>query len=67
METNIANGLDFSKISPMVSQRIMSGVVTNPCASKPMEVPQVALFHASDEANFVNGAVVVPDGGWTMY
>jgi NAD(P)-dependent dehydrogenase (short-subunit alcohol dehydrogenase family) len=32
---------------------------------QPDELGHVAVFLASDEASFVNGAVVVVDGGWT--
>jgi NAD(P)-dependent dehydrogenase (short-subunit alcohol dehydrogenase family) len=31
------------------------------------EIASVALFLASDEASFVNGATVVADAGWTAY
>ena len=31
------------------------------------EIARVALFLASDEASFVNGATVVADAGWTSY
>ena len=33
--------------------------------AEPMEVAKVALFLASDDSSFVNGAVVTADGGWT--
>ena len=31
----------------------------------PMEIAHVALFLASSESSFVNGAVITADGGWT--
>lgn len=34
--------------------------------AEPDELASVALFHASDEAQFVHGAVFVADGGWTI-
>ena len=33
----------------------------------PAEIAEVALFCASDEASFLNGAVIVADGGWTAH
>jgi NAD(P)-dependent dehydrogenase (short-subunit alcohol dehydrogenase family) len=35
-----------------------------PRAGEPAEIANVAVFLASDEASFVNGAVIVADAGW---
>ncbi len=67
MDTNIASTIDFSKISALVNERIMPGMALNPRSSNPNEVANLALFLASEEASFINGAVIVADGGWTAY
>lgn len=67
MDTEIASTIDFTRVSALANERIMPGMVTNPRSSKPEEVANVALFLASDESSFVNGAVIVADGGWTAY
>ncbi|MNW37100.1 4-formylbenzenesulfonate dehydrogenase TsaC1/TsaC2 [compost metagenome] len=36
-------------------------------AVEPFEIANVALFLASSESHFVNGAVIAADGGWTAY
>jgi NAD(P)-dependent dehydrogenase (short-subunit alcohol dehydrogenase family) len=67
METNIGSTIDFNHLNPLASSMIMPGMVINPRTSNPMEVANVALFLASNEASFMNGAVVVADGGWTAF
>ena len=67
METNIAATIDFTKISALANERIMPGMVLNPRAANPTEVANIALFLATDDASFINGAVIVADGGWTAY
>lgn len=43
--------------------KVTQGVI--PRVGQAEEIAQVALFLASDESSFVNGAVIAADGGWT--
>ena len=45
----------------------MAGMGINPRMGEADEIASVALFLASDDARFVNGATVVADAGWTAY
>lgn len=65
--TNIGDTIDFTKLTPLVNERIMPGMNLNPRAGEPAEIAKAALFLASEDASFVNGAVLVADGGWTAY
>jgi NAD(P)-dependent dehydrogenase (short-subunit alcohol dehydrogenase family) len=67
MDTNIGTAIDYTKLSTLVNERIMPGMSLNPRFSNPSEVANIALFLASDDASFINGAVIVADGGWTAY
>ncbi len=43
------------------------GVGANPRMGSPEEIAQIALFLASDDASFVNGAVISADAGWAAW
>jgi NAD(P)-dependent dehydrogenase (short-subunit alcohol dehydrogenase family) len=47
--------------------RAQTGMGVNPRIGKPEEIAGVALFLASEESSFVNGAVINADAGWTAY
>jgi NAD(P)-dependent dehydrogenase (short-subunit alcohol dehydrogenase family) len=67
VDTHISESIDFSAITPLINERILAGLVLNPRAGKPEEIAQLALFLASDDASFVNAAVLTADGGWSAY
>jgi len=65
VETNI--GVGSATPSQFGLEKAMKGTAANPRTGKPEEIAAVALFLASDDASFVNGAVIVADAGWTAY
>jgi NAD(P)-dependent dehydrogenase (short-subunit alcohol dehydrogenase family) len=65
--TNIGDTIDMSKITPLINDRIMSGLILNAATGKPTDIAKAALFLASDDAAFINGSVLTADGGWTAY
>jgi NAD(P)-dependent dehydrogenase (short-subunit alcohol dehydrogenase family) len=65
--TNIGDTIDFSKITPLVNDRIMPGMALNPRTGEPSEIAKATLFLACDDSSFVNAAVLTVDGGWTGY
>lgn len=48
-------------------ERMVSGSANMPRLADPEEIAAAALFLVSDDASFVNGEVLVADGGWTAY
>jgi len=65
VNTNI--GTTMNNPSQFGMGKAMSGAGNNPRSGEPEEIAKVALFLASDDASFVNGAVVTADAGWTAY
>jgi len=64
VNTNIMEGVTPNKAG---YDRIIGGMATNLKMAEPVEIANLALFLASDNASNVNGTVVVADGGWTAY
>jgi NAD(P)-dependent dehydrogenase (short-subunit alcohol dehydrogenase family) len=67
VNTSIGETIDMTKITPLVNDRIMTGMALNPRTGEPSEIAQAALFLASDDASFMNGHIMVVDGGWSAY
>lgn len=65
IETNI--GATITAPSEFGMAKAMSGINFNPRNGKPEEIASVALFLASEDSSFVNGEVIVADGGWSAY
>lgn len=61
--TNIATTI--RNVDEFGASRTKATQAAIPRLGQPEEIAQVALFLASDESSFVNGAVVAADGGWT--
>jgi NAD(P)-dependent dehydrogenase (short-subunit alcohol dehydrogenase family) len=65
VETNIQQSMDPAHIDAAGAARYQAYQALAPAYLKPLEVAQLALFLASDEAKHVNGAIIPIDGGWT--
>lgn len=64
VNTNIARDIHPN---PLGYEKISLGFQTIPRQGESEEIARVALFLASDDSSFVNGTVIVADGGWTAY
>ena len=61
VETNI----EVKQPNMLGYQRLQTTLGMIPRNGKPHELAAAAVFLASDEASFVNGAILTVDGGWT--
>jgi NAD(P)-dependent dehydrogenase (short-subunit alcohol dehydrogenase family) len=64
VETNIMHDLEPN---PFGYSRMKAGAGNMPEAGTPDDIAELALFLASAKSGFINGAVMVADGGWTAY
>ena len=64
VNTNISHGMDAH---PFGYERMILGAANIPPAANPDDIAALALFLASDQSAFINGAVITADGGWSAY
>lgn len=64
VKTAIAAGMEPSAAGWELRKK---GLATRPPQAEPGDIAPVAVFLASDEARYVNGALIVADAGWTVY
>lgn len=65
VETSIMQSVDPTKLDQAALARLGPYHATNPGMLSPLDLANLALFLASDEARHINGAVIPADMGWT--
>nr|WP_256224208.1 SDR family oxidoreductase [Paenibacillus sp. 1_12] len=66
VQTNIVNLM--SNIDMVGFEKFKEGVeIQRKEPAEPIEIATVALFLASEDSSFINGTVIMADGGWTAY
>lgn len=67
INTDIAASYQMRYLNEDAFNYLKPGMGLSPRMGEAMEVARIALFLATDEASFVNGAVITADGGWSAY
>ena len=63
--TNIMQSVDPTKMDPTGSARYQLYYGCIPAQLEAIDIANLALFLASDEARYINGAIIPADAGWT--
>jgi len=63
----VKTNIEIKTPHPLGLEKAHSGMVLLPRAAEALEIANVALFLASDDASYINGSVISVDGGWTAY
>jgi NAD(P)-dependent dehydrogenase (short-subunit alcohol dehydrogenase family) len=62
--TNIGESIPKDRSDSMGAKRATEFAALIPAALEPKDIAALAMFLASDEARFINGAIIPADGGW---
>lgn len=63
-KTNIAETMPADRLDPAGAQRASEFAALVPAYLEPTDIAALALFLASDESRYINGAIIPADGGW---
>jgi NAD(P)-dependent dehydrogenase (short-subunit alcohol dehydrogenase family) len=61
----VSTSISVRNPDPLGYERLQTTLGMAVRTAEPVELARVALFLASDDSSFVNGEVLVADGGWT--
>ena len=64
---NTEMGTVFNNPNALGQQKVVSGATNAPKLAEPEDIANAILLLASEQASFINGAVVPVDAGWLAY